>query len=458
MNHKDSKINKIISSRYTLLFLFILSTTFFLFQHFKSVSWDFMAYSLNARYFIGNSEYFEWVRPPLTPFLISLFNIFTWKIAEYGYIIFVSTLHLFSCVCLSKRLKFNPTCFYILSINPFLLFNGVFVGTELLAISLFQLMIAYLDYSGIFLALLFLTRYPTIIFSPVILFLKNHKKIIKNIIFFCLIAGIWFLFNYIKTGNPLTSMLDIYAKDIKSGSYHTMPFNFLDILKVGLYLIPLALFGLLKKIKKIKEMNKFDYIMILILFLVIFQYYSIPFKSARYLFLLLLPLIYFSMLFIKDSKYVKPIIFIILLFNIISIFYLFSILPTQENIYEEAISHLPDNCIVSSNAWVPVNYYGRPSTFAQRKELLNSTLNEGFRTIIFYDISEPDYSSNKTFLGQFPIIYEDDDYIILGYENKCKKEIELDRTYLENLKETILLIHGYEIDTSTLSVIFGPSY
>ena len=74
-----------------LIVLFILSTSFFILQHYHSTSWDFMVYVLNAEYWKGESSYFELMRAPMISFTIMIFSPLGWVIAEYLFIIFVST-------------------------------------------------------------------------------------------------------------------------------------------------------------------------------------------------------------------------------------------------------------------------------------------------------------------------------------------------------------------------------
>src|SRR3989344_795205 len=148
--------------KYLRYILFFLTTLFFVVQHYFYLNWDFIVYILNAKFLFSNGIYFEWPRPPLVPLLLGLFGIVKSRLAEYFFIIFVSFLHFYSSIKLAKKFGLDPTIYYIISVSPFLILQGMLVGTELLSLVLLQFFLAYYDKVGssAFLALAFLTRYP----------------------------------------------------------------------------------------------------------------------------------------------------------------------------------------------------------------------------------------------------------------------------------------------------------
>ena len=211
-----NKLFNILKEKYIYI-IYLLITIFFIYQYSLGVGWDFITYILNAKYLFSNGIYFEWFRPPLTPFLIGVFSIFTWGLAPYTYIILVTTVHFFSSLKFADKFNLNKNLYYVLSLSPFLLINGLTEGTELLSLSLLQLFLAYYNRKGssIFLSLAFLIRYPNIIFLPLILFKKNLKKILFDLFILILIMSPWLLYNYHFTGNALTSIVDSYALNVK---------------------------------------------------------------------------------------------------------------------------------------------------------------------------------------------------------------------------------------------------
>src|SRR3989338_9343912 len=96
-------IKEIILGKKALFFLYLFSTIFFLWQHTTGISWDFTSYVLNAKYIFSNGLYFEWYRAPLMPFMLGILSVFGWKLAEYLFIVLVSSLYLFSCIKFSKK-------------------------------------------------------------------------------------------------------------------------------------------------------------------------------------------------------------------------------------------------------------------------------------------------------------------------------------------------------------------
>ena len=88
-----------------IIFLYLASTAFFIYQHTTGLSWDFSVHALNAKYIFDSGYYFEWNRPPLPTFLIGIFSAFGWKAAEYLFIIAVSTLLFFSSLFFADIFK-----------------------------------------------------------------------------------------------------------------------------------------------------------------------------------------------------------------------------------------------------------------------------------------------------------------------------------------------------------------
>lgn len=443
------------SEKWFLGIVFVLVNLFFIVQHRIDNSWDFMVYALNAKHFFGSGAYFEWMRPPLASLLIGVFGFLGWAAAEYFFIILVAFLHLASCFVLAKRWGLNPAYFYLVSVSPFFLLEGMIMGTELLSLTLVQFAVGLLDYSGVFLGLAFLTRYTSIIFAPLMLF-NNWKRALRNILFFGVVAGLWLLYNHLVTGNFLTSIIDVYAKDVKFRGYMNMPFRILDILAVGNYLLFFGIAGFVFSVKKFK-LRKIDYVMMMILVFVLVSYAKTPFKTSRYLFLLLVPLSYYSCVLIQGLRKRRMIVFALLLVSFLFAGVYVSVAPVlDKSIFYDAMENLPDNCSAVSNFWVPLNYYGLDTGFAVRKELLNKSVGDGYRHIIYNFVAEPDYSGDLRFLRQFPVIYSGEKFVILGDLNKCTFEKNLDSTYLFRLKETLLALGYGNVDISNHNILFGP--
>ena len=450
------KLLNTLKEKYIYL-IYILVAILFIYQHTLGIGWDFASYTLNAKYFFSSGTYFEWLRPPLAPFLMGMLSIFTWKLAPYFYIIFLVTLHFYSSLILAKKFNIDPNIYYIISLSPFFLIYSLREGTEILSLSLLQLFLAYLNNkgSGIFLALAFLTRYPNIIFLPLILFKKNIKKILFELILFILILSPWLLYNYALTGNALTSIADAYALNIKFRlEYINFNFNILDIILFGNYLL---IFTLLYFLKNSKNLNKKDFIMLIFLALFLISYLRTPIKVFRYLFLILIPLAYFSAKYLEKLKNKFKIALILLLISIIIFIFSFTLNNDLENFnLEKQAKNNLDNCNLMSNRWVPMNYIGVTSLPAPRKELLQYYINKGNRILIFYKSDEPDYSTDMKFLENFNVIKKTDSYILLGDRQKCSKPLEkFELNYLSSLNETVYLLKNETIDISNCNILFN---
>lgn len=482
---KQSKytLKNLLKENKWVFVLFILSTFIFLYQHSIALSWDFASYILNAKYWFANGNYFEPLRAPLMPFILGIFSFFGWKISEYLYIVFVSFLFMLSSIKLAGSLKFNKNIFYILSLNFYVLLTGLINGTELLSLVFLEFFLASLiknKNSGIFLGLASLSRYTCISLFPLLIFHKNLKSIIKNFILFVIPFTPWFVYNYIVFGNMFMSIADSYANNIYFRDYIHQSINYLHILEVTNFLLPLFLIGLVctavtfyklfKNKKFISNLKVFfnkhipDIIMLLLLIFSLYGYYKVPIKNARYLFNLVIPAVYFSMIGINSVR-LKRINFkrlaalIIILLNI-SFLAGYSAIYGEPNIYEEALDKveslgIKNNCSLKSNSWVFLNYLDRTTGIFPRKELISYYLNEGDYLLFFHHVEEPDYVHNKTFLSKFPIIHQSDSYILIGNKTQCKPIKKVDSTYLANLNNTIYLMHNYSTDINPCNILFS---
>jgi len=437
-----------------LIFSYLLSTLFFIYQYQKILNWDFTVYILNAKYLFFHGNYFEWIREPLTPLLLGIFSIFTWKFSPYIYIIFVSFLHLYSSIKIANKFSINKNIYYLISLCPFLLLEGLKNGTELLFLSFIQLFLAYFNHniSAVFFGLSFLSRYTALGMMPLILFLKKPKKIFMFLIIFLITISPWLIFNYLKTGNALLSIADTYALNITFRNYINDQFPYYDFFLILNYLLILFAIGLYKKIK---NFDKYDYMMIFIIILTLFSFYRIPVKTytIRYIFLIIIPLAYFSSIALEKIK--KKIIFILFLIALIISFYItFNQVSDNLDTYKESLKHL-DDCSTYSNNWVYINYLGKNTKPDLYKEQYKSRLDKGERILMFYNNLENLYIKNETFLKDFPVIEKNEKFILLGNKTKCiNDDIKIMTPYIINRKNTVKEVYNYDEDISNCYLFF----
>jgi hypothetical protein len=449
-----NKVIKFLRENKILIFAYFFSALFFIYQHYKILNWDFITYILNAKYLFSQGNYFEWIREPLTPFLIGIFSVFTWKLAPYFYIILTSSLHLYASIKLSNRFNINKNVYYLISLCPFLLLDGLINGTELLFLSFIELFLAYFNYniSAVFFALAFLSRYTALGLFPLIIFLGKIKKILIFIIIFLIIVSPWLIFNYIKTGNVLLSIADTYALNITFRDYINDKFPFFGIILTLNYLL---IFFILGFYKKIKNLNKYDYIMLSIIILTLFSFYRIPVKSytIRYIFLIIIPLSYFSAIALEKIK--KQFIILLFLISIIISFYFISN-QYHDDIknYKESLPYL-NNCSTYSNNWVYLNYLGKNVQPDLYKEQFKSKLEKGYRILMFYNNPENLYIKDENFLKDLPVIEKNDKFILFGNKNKCIQDGEkIDTPYIINKRESVKEVYGYDEDISNCYIFF----
>ena len=428
-----------------IFLLLVLVITFFIWQRATNMGWDILVYILNVKYWFDKGSFFESVASPLSSFLIGIFSFAGWKTSEYIYIIFVAILHLFSSIKFAEKFKINKLLFYALSLSPFLLYNGLLNGTELLSLSLLQLFIAYLGSkkSPFFLGLSFLARSSNLIFCPLLIFTKNWKKLLRDILILIITIAPWFIFDYLTTGSPFTSFMNSYALNVKFRSYIHQPVNFIHVLTVLSYLLPLGLAGIILKGKETKLKSKNFWIMIFLIILTFIGYARTPIKDGRYLFTLLLPFTYFSVIALGKLKK-KILVFIMILLILLSLgsgvmFNLDSMKNprTQAKTYVDAINETRDKidgCRVCSNAYLQLNYLGVVSERAPDRRLLSYRLGEGCKVLLFKQYAEPDYVNDKDFLSNFPVLKETNNYILLG-NSSCAPIRKVNQTYLESVDE-----------------------
>jgi uncharacterized membrane protein len=434
--------------------LYILSTVFFISQHSIATDWDFKSYSLNSGYLFSDGEYFEWYRAPLISIIIGIPTVFgiPFRAAEYIAILFISTLYLYASIRFSRAARINPSIFYALMLNPFAIMVGMDVGTEILTLSLLTLFTVEIfskekrgaARGGIFYGLSCLSRYTCLPYGIIALLSKDIKKIAVFSFFAALVIFPWLFFNYSQTGHMLTSIADSQALNVKYRGYMVGPFAFSDILAAGNILIIPAILGLRKS-----KWGKLDYAMALVFIITIFAYATTPYKTSRYIFNIILPLAYFSAVWLRESKLIskyqcKKIVpaASILLVALTSI-YCIETMPRERN-YDLGIDK---GCALASNGWVHLNYAGYKSEPPPRIGEFEDYLSEGYR-IVSFSSGEPEYMHNFTFLEKYPIIAKGQGYIISGYEDICRKDFRGDTTYLYRLNQTIFKLHREEMETN----------
>jgi len=228
-------------------------------------------------------------------------------------------------------------------------------------------------------------------------------------------------------------------------------------------------------VKKTSRTNKFfpqswvylqkvkaDLILLIILLLDIYTYFSIPLKSERYLFAMTLPIAYYSVLgirfiiiFLKKrfskmnvKKLYSIIVIVIFLLNIsVAISLLLLTNHHKADQYDAIVKDIKElgisNCSLMTNSFVIMNYYGIDAIPYPSLLLIENRINDGENVLLFYNVNEPEYRFNQSFLNSFPIILSKPDYIILGNKSTCIPPHDLDTPYLQERQNDVFELYGY---------------
>ncbi|MEM3370289.1 MAG: hypothetical protein QW471_01155 [Candidatus Woesearchaeota archaeon] len=485
---------KHLREEHLIFFLFLVSTSIFVFQHAAYFSWDFHSYVLNAKYWFANGNYFEPLRPPLMPFLVGVFSIFGWRASEFVFIIFVSFLFMYSSVRLARALGFNALAFYALSLNAYVFSVGLVNGTELLAFVFLELFVSFLiednPLSGLWLGLSALSRYVALALFPLAFLHLNFKKAFRSLLLFFLILSPWLIYNYFRFGNFFTSIADLYANNVLYRSYLVQPIRFSHFVNlfnvlfpfflVGVFVVSRRLFLKLRFIGRDLRLLKFwrvlrtfkaELLMFFLLFFSVWSYAFTPAKDLRYLFNLALPNFYFSyvglssivawMNFKKRSLVLASLlVFVLSLCMFLVNFLVYSY--SDGRVYYSVVDKLRElnmsNCSVMSNNWVQLDYLGIAAEPAPMQALAYKRLEEGKVLILFYHthgiVEEPAYVQNESFMNSLPIIYKNDSYIIAGFGSCISGKI-FDYSYVDQIDRNIFEAYGYHINTNPCFLLFG---
>ncbi|MBD3312487.1 hypothetical protein GF352_03485 [archaeon] len=419
-------------SKRLLAALFIISTSFFMVQHAFNVSWDFSVFFLNSRYLLFNHGFFEIRRPPLPAFLMFF--------GEYFYIFFVSLVGLYACVKFSNRYSLNPVVFYSLILSPYVLFTGFAVGTEFLTLALTLLLFTYIkdELSGFFFGLSFLAHYTNASSVIFLFFKRDWRRIIGSLLLAFLVIAPWFLFNYWFKADPFYSFWDSYAQNVSSRSYYDMSFNLFDLLIVSSFLFPLFLVGL----SRFRRDSFIDWLMLFFFLVRLGNYFFIPLKIPRYLFGVVIPVAYFSAKSLNRFNYRASLVVASLTIIFSAFFYSPLFYLESPSIYTDNLVHFNDSCMVMSNAWPFLNYYGVDSGPSPRKQLVVDYLNQGYTLVFFKHIRDPSYPLNESFISSLPVSYDSYQLVVLSNESVCLPSYSYNLSYIEEMNNTYHELHN----------------
>lgn len=437
-----------------IVIAFALTTLWFIIQHATGLSWDFSVYVLNARYFWGDSLYFDWGASPFAAVLLAAAG--AGPVAEYAYIVFVSLLWLFACMRLADAWGIDRTIFYVICLNPAVLILGLRNGTELLALAFLALFLSeYFAGKGrgaFALGLSAISRWTYFVFLPLIFLSKNVRKIAIGVLLAAVAILPWFAYTWIATGGPLIGMAEATTAELVRQESFVQSFSLMDLLLIGNWMLPLAAVGFVLCKRKWKEV-----VMLIVLVLGMLVYARTAIKDVRYMFTIILPLAYFSAMALKQLKISRKMITALIAVNIAATLVVAAIVPLYVFLEgrQQFASALEDrdSCAMSSNAWVFMNYVGWPAERPVPEKLVDKKISEGWRLLMFKNTRSPDWFNNETFRNSLPVIVERPEYWIFGRPELCAEPVSLATTYTDRLNE--LRVAMGKTPLSRCELIFG---
>jgi hypothetical protein len=439
------------------LIVYIISTTIFLILHSWYQGWDFSVYVLNAQYWFSNGMYFEIERAPIMSLIIGIISILGWRLAEYFYVIIVSALFAYSCYEFARSFRVDKLSFYLLSLNLFVLIYGLIEGTELLSLFFVQLFLAFLArrkwYAGLFLGLACLTRYTLVIFLPLLLFQKDVRKIIYSGIAFSTPFIPWFIYNKIYYGNIFYSIASSYALNVLYREYLPKVLVYSNFLLAWNILIPFIILGAFYYLFR-ERFARRKWILATYFLFSLYSLYSLKSNIVRY-FIILSPIgAYLATYCLKQWKTIGPKIaiglFLIGLITTPTVFGNQGFVKVDYNNLIEDLEPLK-GCALKSNIWVPLTYEGRVSEPFSNKELIDQNIKEGYYILFRYDSREPVYILNETFMLEFPIVFENEEYILLG--TGCLEEEPVTKSYLQRLNIRLDKQYNYTVSEDPCEIL-----
>lgn len=450
-----------IQKRVELIFIFFLflgSLSFSLYRHSSSLSWDFAAYTLNAEYLFYNGTYFETVRPPLVPLLLSCFYPLG-TLGHYLYILLVSAAFCYTSISLAdlfwKDELYSRFIFYFFSWTGYSLVYSFLAGSELLALVFLELFLFNVirgKVSGHYFALAFLTRYTVAPLFLLAFFYRDWRKIAANIGLFGCIIFPWFLFNYLYFGNWFTSVIDSYTMNIYNRGYMFAPFELSMLWSIIGYSLPVLIIGVLVSSVDILEVRKFQslhigsIVMSILAIISIVQFFGYPSKEIRYLYFLVLPVAFFScigMQFIIQRWRLQNVVLVVLSLCFLSNVGWLSYDIYKNRTYDDRFYRAADkikelelsHCEILSSYWVIMR--SLTGTGLPMKRSVDASIDEALSrdklVLIFkgnnYSTIDDNFDINQ--LGQYPVLFEDNEFVLLG-RRMCKLKTVFDETYTDN--------------------------
>ncbi len=331
--------------------------------------------------------YFEPYREPLpTPIFAALYPLGQ-GLSIPIYLGIVYAIYAFAVYKIGKALETDVLLAFLMLTNIYVVIYFFNVTSkEALSAAFLLLALAYLlrksEWSGLFFGLAAISKYPTLIFLPMVLLLWDRKKVPKAIALEIIPAIPWLIFNYSVYGSPIYSYLAAISTSI-SGAAPIYLGSVLQVLAYPVIFAAIALICLKLANKKVRIPRYTLAVIAIFIVLSFIGYievlpYHDPLTQARYGYLfslaLLLPALYLLNI-ATSSRFKKVVILLAVITVIIDLIALCAYVqsgntpvsqyynPSNPNgLYVHAGSVLASlgygGCRVVSDTWIPMVYSG----------------------------------------------------------------------------------------------------
>jgi hypothetical protein len=410
---------------YFILAVFVLSTSYFVYQMHSGMSWDMIVYSLNSQYMFSDGHYFEWERPPLLPAMLFLMSPLGVAGAETLFVILVSAFFFSLILLFSREAKIDTVLFCAVLVNPIVLKYAFFAGTELLTLSLLMAALIGMGkrHSSLFFGFSTLTRYTSIIYLP--LFIGRSLK--KNATFAAILLLLWLpwmIYNQVNAGHPLYSVASSMLLNVQARDYEPVEYSAVKVF----FLVAYGILALLGIRWKLRFWGGYDSSMAFFALLSILSFISVPFREWRYLMNIWLPIAYFASSYLGDKIRRKTLMAaLIVALN-------FSAIPHIGTSYHgppdffESLEQIELECQHMSNAWPYLNRVGIHAEPMPHPIVLNESIEVGKR-IVYYE-GVDDFQILDDFL-----LFEGKKFKIFGSQKECMPKKDVIVSYIEFRKQ-----------------------
>lgn len=390
LNNANAVIYK--HRHYIIASYLILSVIFFSIQFDLLRNWDMLVRILNSNYLFHNGNYFENQRALLESFIIGILSFVFGSYAVFAFIALFTVIFFISIYVFSKAFNVEYIILLGILLNPFFLFYAVKNGSELPMYSFLILFISFVKIknplAGLFIAFAFVSKYDSVFFLPLALFLIDKKLIVslKRILVFMgimlLSLAPFFLYNILLYHDLLFTFFTSISKNspvLSSAGISNVNSVYLGFYEL-LCLVPITvmvyLFRGRKSVRLIREKRKEIAILSISSAIALFLYF---FASGLYVnglgyyrFFLVVTVSLTLLLSIFTNR--KMLLFTVIFF-IISMVVAYHLIfsqnfsLTQLNNEITATKQLliqkygTANCTVQSNNWVYLDYYGISATY-----------------------------------------------------------------------------------------------